>query len=289
MRAADLIERVRLEEHTGENRCLPCTGVNAALAVLAALCVALLLSTAGPTLAIAGGSVVGLASATLIYLRGYLVPGTPWLTRTFLPDRVLRWFDPSHVPADGATADRSSTPDADDSSEFDVETTFPAADVVTECADEDDLRLTTSFRSAWRDGMADLNDGRDLTEGIAAFLRTDATELSVAETDRNVVARTDARPLGKWESRPALIADLAADDVLSERVADWSALDVHRRSSVLQGLRVFLDRCPDCEGSVSVGERTVDSCCRSATVVAVNCEDCAARIAEIEQPSVHHD
>jgi hypothetical protein len=48
----------------------------------------------------------------------------------------------------------------------------------------------------------------------------------------------------------------------------------------LSGLRLFVETCPVCDGRVSIGEETVESCCRSYDVVAVACDDCDARLLE---------
>ncbi|MEZ3164744.1 hypothetical protein ABNG03_12005 [Halorubrum sp. RMP-47] len=81
---ASLRDRIREPAYTGENRCLPCTVVNGVFAV--ALTAAAMVF--GPVIA----AVVLVASMGSIYYRGYLVPGTPELTKRYLPDRVLRLF-----------------------------------------------------------------------------------------------------------------------------------------------------------------------------------------------------
>lgn len=276
MGVSELVERVRVHAHTGDRRCLPCTVVNAVLALLVALGVVVGLRDSGPAVSMLGGSIVLFVSAALIYLRGYLVPGTPWLTRTYLPDRVLRYFETGHGVGGVEDTPAAGSPD------FDVEALLTRGGVVTEREDGSDLRLTDAFRTRWWDEMESL-EAADVDAAIARFLERDPTDVTVTEPDGHVVVHEDGRPLGRWESRPALIADLAADRALGERVDGWSGLDLHRRSSVLQGLRAFLDRCPACDGRVTLGERPVESCCRSGSVVAVRCEDCAVRIAEIAQ------
>ncbi|QZA88520.1 hypothetical protein K0C01_12175 [Salinarchaeum sp. IM2453] len=77
-----VINWIRQPEYTGENRCYPCTIVNTGIAfVLGGLA-----ATVSLTL---GGIILGL-SFLAIYARGYLIPGTPQLTQTYFPDRVLR-------------------------------------------------------------------------------------------------------------------------------------------------------------------------------------------------------
>ena len=90
-RDSSFLERFRDPEYTGANRCVPCTVVNAAIAVAITLAAALL----GPVTAL----VVFVGSFASIYLRGYLVPGTPEFTERYLPGRVLALFG---KPPDGS-------------------------------------------------------------------------------------------------------------------------------------------------------------------------------------------
>lgn len=83
-RDPSLLEAFREPEYTGENRCVPCTVVNVALAVVLTVVSAAL----GPVVALA----VFVGSIASVYYRGYLVPGTPELTKRYLPERVLTLF-----------------------------------------------------------------------------------------------------------------------------------------------------------------------------------------------------
>lgn len=85
-----------------KNRCGACTLVNLGLALIGtAVC-----RRYSKTL----GAVVGLGSVALIFLRGYLVPSTPELTKRYLPDSILRYFD--HHEALVPTSARSEQIDA---------------------------------------------------------------------------------------------------------------------------------------------------------------------------------
>ncbi|WP_226011501.1 hypothetical protein [Halomicrobium salinisoli] len=86
----DVLDALEQPEYTGENRCLPCTVVN--LVIAAAIAVALGRRSR------AKGALAFAASAVLIYLRGYLVPGTPTLTKRYLPREVLTWFGKDPEP-----------------------------------------------------------------------------------------------------------------------------------------------------------------------------------------------
>jgi hypothetical protein len=65
----ELVEDLRRPEHTGERRCWPCTVVNVVLVLGAALAVARRRRPAALPVLLLG--------TALVYLRGYVVPGTP--------------------------------------------------------------------------------------------------------------------------------------------------------------------------------------------------------------------
>ncbi|WP_247002693.1 hypothetical protein [Halosolutus gelatinilyticus] len=80
----EIVDALHQPEYTGENRCEACTVVNLVIAGVLGAVVARKSKLSG-AIAVA-------ASVALIYLRGYLVPGTPTLTKRYLPPEVLRWF-----------------------------------------------------------------------------------------------------------------------------------------------------------------------------------------------------
>lgn len=272
---AAAIDAVRRPEYTGENRCTPCTIVNAVIAVALATAVAILVPT-GPLGATVTGAAVLAVSAAAIGLRGYLVPGTPRLTRTYFPDWVLRYFD-HHEPAPATDTD------------VEPAAVLDAAGAVTECDDVDDLCLADDFRTVWYDRMDELRGTDASRKDLAAMLDHPADDLDLEEHDGAfvaMVARDDfvgRRRVGQWESTGAFLADMAGARVLAERYPGWEAIPTADRGRVLSGLRVFLDACPECGGSVRFGEETVQSCCRSREVVAVTCEGCGDRLLEAEQ------
>jgi hypothetical protein len=277
MTLGDALAALRRPEYTGTNRCTPCTLVNAAIAIVAAVVVAIVVPLDATASVAAGGAVLVVAGAA-IWLRGYLVPGTPWLTRTYLPDWVLRHFDHGE-PAPMAESD------------VEPAAVLDAAGAVTECEDIDDLCLADVFRTAWYDRIEELR-GTDATRTtLAAMLDLPPDDLDVEEhggalvamaTDPNVGRR---RRVGQWESSGAFLADMAGARVLEDRFPRWSDLPTADRGRVLSGLRVFLDACPSCGGPVEFGEETVESCCRSREVVAVTCAACGDRLLEADQPA----
>ena len=263
------VDRLRRPEYTGENRCMPCTIVNLLLAVVLANVVLLVgLAVDAPAAGTIGGFGVFLLAAAVIYLRGYLIPGTPWLTRTYFPDWLLRHFDKR--PPGVATDD------------LDVEATLFRAGVVTECEDRDDLCLEEDFRSDWRAAVAAVRADDASRDDLAAVLDVDRDRLSVRDHGESFAVALDSRRIGQWESREAFLADMAAERALRGRYDDWPSLDVRQRSAVLAGLRVFLERCPGCDEPVSMDQEVVESCCRTVDVVAVTCDRCDVRLFEAE-------
>ena len=275
------IRRLRQPAYTGENRCVPCTVANVAIALGIAAGIALawrrLVGSGWPA---ASGAFL-LAAFAAIWLRGYLVPGTPTLTKRYFPEWLLAAFDKEPpVAADESTAEPAARS---------PETLLSEAGVVEPCADADDLCLDDGFRTAWDDRIAALADADARRAALAHRFGVDADAIELRDREPGVVAvttdreseTTHGRTLAEWPSRATVIADLAADDALAGHVDGWKGFGERTKSSVLGGLRAFLDACPECGGAVTLGTDTVESCCRTHEVLAVGCEDCGARLLEV--------
>jgi hypothetical protein len=258
---SDALSRLRQPEYTGENRCIPCTITNAVIAVLLAGVLALV----SVPLAV----IFAVVAAGSIWLRGYLVPKTPELTKRHFPDWLLAKFDKAPEPA------------PDPPSDFDPEDVLLEADVVEPCAEVDDLCLTEGFESAWRTRIDALENEDELREELADQLDLDSGTVTFDTYGDAFIARSDETQVGQWESRGALLADLAAAKELPDWVDYWPRLSPQNRSQLLGGLRVFITECPTCGGAVTADTEVVESCYRSTTVVAVGCEDCGDRLLEV--------
>jgi hypothetical protein len=250
--------RVRRPEYTGPNRCLPCTAVNLALAAAGTAAVALL----SPPAAL----VAGVLSLTLVYLRGYLVPGTPELTKRYLPERTLAWFGKADSPAP--------------TSDVDPGVVLAAADVLVEEPGGADVTLDRAFVAAWTDRTAAVAAG-DAAAALAAQLDTAGPDLAVTRAGEGLVATVHGRQVGAWESPVAFQADVAAMGLLAQRVPAWDRLGADARSEATGALRLLADTCPSCGGATALEEGTVESCCGSYPVVAVRCDGCHARLVEL--------
>lgn len=299
------LERIRRPEYTGANRCLPCTALNVVLAAAGSGLLAAAAATVwGSAAAVGVGATATAVSLAAIYLRGYLVPGTPTITARYFPEAVLRQFGKSGVltadslseeagaPADAvrhALEEGSATGfGATDSSEVDgdaVAATLAEADAVG------DDGLSEEFAAAWREEMASLGDDDEaLADRVVALVGAPrpitirpediASDLLVAR------AGDSKRKVAQWESRPAAVADLAAGALLDAQTEGWGTLSVSERGAALYVLRSVLDFCPACDAAVSDDWETVDrvavpSCC-SGTVSALACDDCGTRLVETE-------
>lgn len=261
-----VLARLRQPAYTGENRCVPCTAVN----LLIAITVSALLAVFVP---LVGGLSFVLSIGT-IYLRGYLVPGTPRLTKRYFPDWLLQRFDKGDVGAGNPIEDGTEDP----------ESVLVRAGALVECTDRDDLCLAEPFRAALYERITVERDRSAVSprSRIVNLLGIDDDRLSFEERDEAFVARENDRPVGQWPSRAALLADSAAATLLARRDTEWESRSPAERSQLLAGFRLFLDTCPACEGPLAFGEETVESCCRSVDVIAVDCEECDTQLFEIE-------
>ncbi|MEF8773838.1 MAG: hypothetical protein V5A23_01615 [Halobacteriales archaeon] len=278
-----VVDRLRKPEYTGENRCIPCTLVNTALAVLLAVGAAAG-AAANWEVPVAGGLGAGVLAVSLgsIYVRGYLVPYTPALTKRYFPDRVLAWFD--KAPTEGgieAVDDGADAPVAGETSDLEPEPVLLEAGAIEICRGGEDLCPTDQFTAAWREEIRSLRDG-GVESSVAATIGVDADGVAVEERDEYVLVRAEGEPVARWESYPALLADMAAYPLLSERIDDWADYGRRAQGSLLKGTRVFLESCPTCEGELAFSRDTVESCCRSIDVVALSCTECDARLLEVE-------
>lgn len=116
-----LISRLRRPEYTGENRCIPCTVVNVAITATVGVVVTGALWSAGPAVALPVGTGVVAVGLALVVLRGYVVPGTPALTRRYLPDRVLAKFDKRPMTTAGVGVASATAPVAERAADVDAD------------------------------------------------------------------------------------------------------------------------------------------------------------------------
>jgi len=253
-----VFQRFKQPEYTGDNRCLPCTVLNTAIAIVLSVAIALV--------SVPAAVLVFVACVAVITFRGYLVPGTPTLVQ-YLPDRVHDAIGSEHT---------RDTGDAEVS--LDVEQALTSAGIVRECVDVDDLCLTDAYREAFHERIDRLQDERLQRERLAASLSVPPDEVRFEEQEGRFDVFVDGVRAGGWRSRAAFLADLASEHLLSSWLErDWEDVSAQDRTELLVALRTFVETCPDCGGDVVPDEDVVRSCCRDDIVsVTTTCVDCGA-------------
>ncbi len=256
--------------YTGPNRCVPCTLLNVVIAaalslLLAAAAVAALSTEAGVLL----GVVAFAGAVATIYFRGYLIPGTPTFTKRYFPDRLLALFDKAPEPTAWE--------------EVDPREVLLAVGVVVDDPEIGDLTLDPAFADAWeRAAATHWTDESTLRRSLGRLAGADPNDLDFEERPHSFAALADGSHLANWPSRAACVADAAGAGLLPDWDPDWEERSLPLQADVLGVLRLFLERCPACEGSVALSQDVVESCCRSRDVVAATCRDCDARLFEMD-------
>ncbi|OVE84583.1 hypothetical protein [Natronolimnobius baerhuensis] len=124
------------------------------------------------------------------------------------------------------------------------------ATVAVDRTESGQLRLEPSFRAAWTDRLLAIRERGTRLEALAASLETDARRLELSVEPDGFVATCGRDRVGCWPSNAALLADLAAASVLETRGETWHGFDEDERGRILTALRVFLERCPNCDGEI---------------------------------------
>ncbi len=263
-----LYEELHQPEYTGENRCTPCTVTNLLITAVVTAGLAVVQPIAAAAFALLG--------VAAIALRGYLVPGTPTLTKRYFPPWLLSLFGKEPAGVTDAPAYEG---------DVDPETYLLENDIITETHSGEDLELVDGFWATW---SAAIEDAKNNTEReVGELLELDdpkvnpGGEIEPAEAGGCTVYDGDVR-VANWPSEAALIADLGAIDALATHGVDVDAMDRADAGQLLAGLRVFAEQCPDCGGGMALGEDTVESCCSVAEVFTYDCEDCGTRVMEIQ-------
>jgi hypothetical protein len=299
-----LLDSLRRPEHTGENRCLPCTAVNSTLVLAAA-------GIVGRRWRPAGAAVLAVGAAA-IALRGYVVPYTPQFAPR-LVDRLPVDFKGGTGPSSDSFATVEIEDEADaadgvtDAAESEASTADPSSDESDGLPDSDSLTALDAdgqevmvtlldagvivddgetvhpageFLDAWETAMADL---RALDDGsLAATVADTAPFDGSGSTDGDwVVVEGDEQAIHL--TRPVAIAETAAVQVM----ADYD-VPAELRVEAAQPLRMFLETCPECGGLVE--ETNTDVCCGGSagayggvTYEVLVCTDCEALVYEFDE------
>ncbi|MCU4925818.1 hypothetical protein OB905_07455 [Halobacteria archaeon AArc-dxtr1] len=232
-------------------------------------------------LSLAGGVLV--LSLAAIYFRGYLVPGTPTLTKRYFPDWLLAKFDKLDEPEEfGEPVEKmQAAPEGESPDEIEPESWLLEQEVLVPCADVDDLCFPEDVRTDLYAAVEQLRDS-DQQEAVATFLELEPEEIRFKDSSRIIVYAGD-RIVARWRSEGPMLIDLAAAETLGERVDDWSSLTLRQRSKIASALRPFVDECPLCAEPVGIEEETISSCCRAKKRYDVACEGCGETLLQISR------
>ncbi|MBX0323816.1 hypothetical protein EGH21_12325 [Halomicroarcula sp. F13] len=271
---SSLLDRLRNPDHTGENRCWPCTVVNVAIAGILTALVAVV--------AVELAAVVAVVSLVAIALRGYLVPGTPRLTQTYLPERVLRAFGKAPAPTEPDDFETLEKVRHHRENAVDADAFLADEGVLTDAGDG--RKLTDGFAAAVSDELDARPADADLTDPLADAFGTESADVTVERDPYPSV--TVGNRIREWPSWSALRVDVAAHEALTDWTDRWTDVPLEQRVNMLETVRSHRTVCPACGGRVERANEVQTSCCGVHEVVAVACTDCGARLAELD-PTTH--
>lgn len=265
------IAKYKQPEYTGENRCVPCTVVNLSLGVIAATVTAVTVAPVVGRGAIAAGLAVFTLSGLATYFRGYLVPGTPTITKRYFPDRVLALFDKAEPGVDSTVLNG-----------LEPETLLLDLGVVVDDPGSD-LGLDPAFADRWVDSIQQYRgDESSIKESLGTLSGAAPERIEFEYHPRSLAAWVGDEHLASWPSVGAAVADVAAAEELPGWDEGWTQRPLPAQAELLGVLRLFLDTCPTCDGEIRLSQDVVESCCRSRDVVAATCWDCNDRLFEMD-------
>lgn len=264
-------------QYTGKNRCTPCTVANMAI-------------SAGLTMLVWRKSKIGgiftlVATSVMVYLRGYLVPGTPELTKRYLPDQVLKQFE-HHEPVSMAQTPDSTT--STDTASNPTEERINPVEVLNAMGildDEDaehDASLSIEAQEDWQDRVSGLSTERVNAEELAEALGLPEKDWELKKEGGGYLLESSEDAAGPWPSQGAVMADIATADWFNDTQPVWHDIPSSERLVLLRSMRVFLDEHPTTGAPICVSEDVVESCCRSTNVIAYECSETGQRL--LEQP-----
>ena len=255
------LSRFRKPAYIGDNRCTACTVLNSVIA--------LGLVTMTAFISWWAAIAVGILSFGAIWLRGYLIPGTPTLTRRYFPPWLLSWFGKSPAEFEGEF--------------FDVEAFLLRADVLK--PGDSDLIIEPRFETRLAQVAAEIDDEATV-ERAAALFDVDPARISFDNSGSLWTALVDEQRVKRWESRVAFLIDLAADELLANWIDGWADLSLQQQNQTFAAIRVCLESCPVCAGKIELDTGVVESCCRDYEVVTASCTGCGVRLFEINGRSL---
>ncbi|WP_152421553.1 hypothetical protein [Haloferax gibbonsii] len=257
-----IVDRLKNPKYTGTNRCLKCTYVNVAIA-----------SVGGGIIAFYGTLLhAGLAfvvALCVIYFWGYLIPGTPRITKQYFPASLYSVFH--HTRGNESQQGFEGV--------FDVEQVIVQNNIAS--LEEEDLQLDPAFRNDWSNKITSMSF-EDAAYGLESFPNI-KTELTFRNTGGKFCARHLGEQLAVWESKEACIAHFAGMEVLPSHLQTEDQYTLEEQYQLVGSLRLFTPICP-CGGGITEKIETIESCCDIRETLVLNCSDCGAQLFEMQDP-----
>ncbi|WP_330633179.1 hypothetical protein [Halocatena halophila] len=269
------LDTLRSQAYTGPNRCWPCTIFNIIVLGFVTASIGYVL---GPLvavpLAVVGGAVV--------WLRGYLFPGTPYFGSYIAARLPLDVFHPERPIS---TPDPITTTNDIDPAAL-VDSCIKHG-IVREC--DGQIGLARAFREQWRREIRTVRGFSDdaLTSNLEAVIPwVKESEFIEHQGSSWIVLSAEGQRVEKesWLTVVIATAELAAVRALRNYAPD---MDHRRRIVAVPSLRSFLERCPMCETPIE--KTSVDSCCGSPQRIdtesehVLACPECDEIIADTAQ------
>ena len=254
--------------YTGENRCLPCTIVNLAIGLVGGLVV----STLSPL----AGLLCVFVSISLIYFRGYLVPGTPELTKKHLPNPILKLFgkDPLSELTQGDLAE------SPEEKAEELERCLHTLGVIQENKGLEQMELCEEFEKIWSEELDQIISVDDPLSVLLKNVGVTKIKHDDIRDGPSIFANEDGDVIGNWPSTMAIHIDLATERAIDRYSKLWSKIEPEQRLKIIASLRIFVARCPNSGGKIITESKTVETCCSSYEVGVISCEKSGEIVAE---------
>ncbi|GAA0256728.1 hypothetical protein GCM10009000_086930 [Halobacterium noricense] len=202
-----------------------------------------------------GSTILAVAMFTIggavIMLHGYLIPGTPQLTRA-LPESVLGAFGKNEVEA------------------FSSNLPATKALLAVGLLDED-YRLPAEVEERIQATAAKGVNDSDVLEQAIVKKFDDVVEVSARRSlgggENWFAFDTDEVAVRQWEARAVAALDMAVIDLLAERIPDWDDRSAADRTAMAAILRYGLQMCPACGDEYVEPEGQHMTCCGGRSLV----------------------
>lgn len=141
-----------------------------------------------------------------------------------------------------------------------------------------DRHLTDEFATVWWRRIERVRHGGRSRERFARSIGVAPADLTVREDEYFEVVLDDDW-IGRWSSRAAFLADVAAEPTLAEWLPEWESLGERERNKLFASLRAFLKRCPGCDRPLqSVDDATLSCGSEELVATSLTCGGCDATV-----------